>query len=126
MNPSPRCIVWILALGIIASLLGASPTCALANTPPTLDQPPDICCQVGSLCTQQLAGSDLDGDVLTFALAAGAPAGASIGASTGVFRWNPTPAQGPGSYPIPVVLTDGAGGVDSKSFVIRVLGPGEF
>ena len=46
------------------------------------------------------------GDVLTFSLDAGAPAGATIGASTGAFSWTPSEAQGPGSRPITVRVTD--------------------
>src|SRR5439155_7923953 len=46
------------------------------------------------------------GDVLTFSLDAGAPAGATIGASTSAFSWTPSEAQGPGSRPITVRVTD--------------------
>ena len=46
------------------------------------------------------------GDVLTFSLDPGAPAGATIGGSTGAFSWTPTEAQGPGSFPITVRVTD--------------------
>src|SRR6185503_241352 len=44
---------------------------------------------------------------LTFSLGAGAPAGAAITAA-GAFTWTPTEAQGPGSYPITVVVSDGS------------------
>jgi PKD repeat protein len=46
------------------------------------------------------------GDVLTFSLDAGSPAGATINGSTGAFSWTPTEAQGPGSFPITVRVTD--------------------
>jgi FG-GAP-like repeat/Putative Ig domain len=46
------------------------------------------------------------GQTLTFSLASGAPAGATINASTGVFSWTPTEAQGPVAYPITVRVTD--------------------
>jgi hypothetical protein len=46
------------------------------------------------------------GQTLTFSLDAGAPAGAAINGSTGAFSWTPTEAQGPGSYPITVRVTD--------------------
>nr|MBA4148239.1 fibronectin type III domain-containing protein [Verrucomicrobiota bacterium] len=45
------------------------------------------------------------GQTLTFSLLSGAPAGASISTS-GAFSWTPTEAQGPGSYPITVRVTD--------------------
>lgn len=43
---------------------------------------------------------------LIFSLDPGAPAGAAIDASTGVFSWTPTEAQGPGSYPVTIRVTD--------------------
>ena len=49
---------------------------------------------------------DIPANGLTFSLDVGAPVGASIGESTGVFTWTPTEAQGPGSYPITVRVTD--------------------
>ena len=48
---------------------------------------------------------DLPANALTFTLGAGAPAGAVISAG-GAFTWTPTEAQGPGSFPITVVVTD--------------------
>jgi len=44
-------------------------------------------------------------EVLTFSLV-GAPAGASIDGTTGVFTWTPTEAQGPGVYPFTVRVSD--------------------
>ena len=49
---------------------------------------------------------DIPLNMLTFSLDAGAPAGASINPSTGQFSWTPTEAQGPGSFPITVRVTD--------------------
>ncbi|MCI0461807.1 MAG: putative Ig domain-containing protein [Gemmataceae bacterium] len=49
---------------------------------------------------------DIPANTLTFSLDAGAPAGASIDAATGVFTWTPTEAQRPGSYPITVRVSD--------------------
>jgi N-acetyl-anhydromuramyl-L-alanine amidase AmpD len=46
------------------------------------------------------------GQTRTFALDAGAPSGAAIVSGTGAFSWTPTEAQGPGSYPITVRVTD--------------------
>ncbi|MDB6026036.1 MAG: hypothetical protein JWM68_2259, partial [Verrucomicrobiales bacterium] len=67
--------------------------------------------------------SDADaGQILTFSLDAGAPAGASINASNGVFTWTPSEAQGPGSNSITVRVTDN--GVpalnDAKTFSVTV------
>ena len=49
-----------------------------------------------------------DGDVLTFSLDAGAPAGAAIDPVTGLFSWTPTTAQGPGDFFVTVRVTDDA------------------
>jgi hypothetical protein len=59
---------------------------------------------------------------LTFSLDAGAPTGAVINPVTGWFNWTPTAAQGPGSYPITVRVTDGGPGPlsDTKSFTATV------
>ena len=43
----------------------------------------------------------------------GAPAGAAIDASTGVFTWTPAEAQGPGSYAFSVRLSDGTDSVET-------------
>ncbi len=50
--------------------------------------------------------SDPDGDQLTFSLEPGAPAGAQINATNGVFTWNPSEAQGPSSNSITIRVTD--------------------
>jgi len=50
---------------------------------------------------------DVPANTLTFSLDAGAPSGATINSSTGVFRWTPTEAQGPGAYPVSVRVSDG-------------------
>ncbi|MHB8805767.1 MAG: Ig-like domain-containing protein, partial [Coriobacteriia bacterium] len=52
--------------------------------------------------------SDLPANTLTFALGDDAPEGASIDAATGVFTWTPTEAQGPDTYEITVIVSDGA------------------
>jgi hypothetical protein len=44
--------------------------------------------------------------VLTFSLDPGAPEGATIDPTTGLFTWTPSEAQGPGVYPITVRVTD--------------------
>jgi len=56
--------------------------------------------------TATASDADLPAQTLTFSLGAGAPAGASI-TSAGVFTWTPTEAQGPGSYVIRIIVSDG-------------------
>jgi hypothetical protein len=50
--------------------------------------------------------ADLPAQALTFSLGDGAPAGASI-TSGGAFTWTPTEAQGPNSYIIRIIVSDG-------------------
>ncbi len=61
--------------------------------------------------------TDLDGDPSVFSLGT-APAGASITAD-GTFTWTPTEDQGPGSYQVTIVVSDGLL-TDSKTFTITV------
>ncbi|MGE3242576.1 MAG: beta strand repeat-containing protein [Pirellulales bacterium] len=60
------------------------------------------------------------GQTLKFSLAPGAPAGAMIGASSGVFSWT---AQGPGIYNITVLVSDDGSPVlfAAQTFTITVL-----
>src|SRR4030095_14935468 len=78
----------------------------------------------GSLLTLTASATDADvpSNNLTYSLDAGAPSGASINSSSGVFSWTPSEAQGPGSYPITVRATDnGTPSLsDAKSFTVTV------
>jgi hypothetical protein len=49
---------------------------------------------------------DVPFQLLTFKLGTDAPAGASIDPTTGLFEWTPSEAQGPGIYPITIIVTD--------------------
>jgi hypothetical protein len=81
---------------------------AQTNLTPTLDALPNRTIGEGSLLTFTTAATDANTPKqrLSFSLDPGAPAGASIGANDGVFNWLPTEADGPGSYPITVRVTD--------------------
>src|SRR5262249_26441999 len=60
-----------------------------------------------SMLTFTASATDADaGQTLTFSLDAGAPAGAAINGSTGVFTFTPPEAPGPGVYTITVRVTD--------------------
>lgn len=48
----------------------------------------------------------VNSNVLTFSLAAGAPAGATIDARSGAFSWTPTEAQGPGVFALTFRASD--------------------
>ncbi len=56
--------------------------------------------------TATATDADLPADAISFSLDAGAPAGATINASTGAFSWTPTEAQGPGTFPVTIRATD--------------------
>lgn len=79
------------------------------NTAPVLAASADR--SADELTTIQFRVSGTDGDLpaqnLSYALV-DAPAGASIDPSTGDFSWTPTEAQGPGHYPMSVVVSDGS------------------
>jgi PKD repeat protein len=77
-----------------------------ANAPPVLAGIGDRSVDEGSLLSFTATATDADSDPLTFSLGAGAPAGAAITAG-GDFTWTPTEAQGPGVYPITVIVSDG-------------------
>ncbi|MEX2172869.1 MAG: PKD domain-containing protein, partial [Pirellulaceae bacterium] len=61
------------------------------------------------------------GDVLTFSLDAGAPAGASIEPSTGVFNW--VPDDGPASYSVTIRVRDNGNPAleSAETFTLNVL-----
>jgi hypothetical protein len=65
---------------------------------------------------------DIPAQTLTFLLDTGAPSGASINPTTGIFSWTPTAFQAPGVYPVTVIVTDN--GVpalsDEETFTITV------
>lgn len=66
--------------------------------------------------TAQATGGDPE--AMVFSLGAGAPAGAVI-TPGGAFSWTPTEAQGPGTYPVTVIVTEGEKSA-STSFTVTV------
>ncbi|HET9252233.1 MAG TPA: putative Ig domain-containing protein, partial [Candidatus Eisenbacteria bacterium] len=91
------------------------------NAPPTLNAIGNKTVNEQALLSFTATATDPDaGQTLTFSLAAGAPAGATIGAASGIFNWTPTEAQGPGVYPITVTVTDNGTGPLSDSETIQV------
>lgn len=90
------------------------------NDAPILsDVPPSVTIPELVDYTFTATATDSDsGDTLIYSLS-GAPAGASINPSTGVFTWNPTEIQGPGTYTFDVMVSDGSL-TDSQSIIITV------
>ncbi len=78
------------------------------NTAPTLAAITDKTVNEGTALSFTAAGadSDLPTNALIYSFGAGAPSGASIHPSTGAFTWTPTEAQGPGTYPITIRVSD--------------------
>ncbi|MFH2123102.1 MAG: putative Ig domain-containing protein [Pseudomonadota bacterium] len=77
-----------------------------ANTPPVLDPIGDrIVNELTQLTFTATAIDNDPGDTVSFSLS-GAPAGASIGAQSGIFTWTPTESQGPGDYTFTVQVRD--------------------
>jgi uncharacterized repeat protein (TIGR01451 family) len=87
----------------------ATASLTVGNRAPSLAAIVDAAVAEGAELRLTAAGSDSDlpAQMLTFSLA-GAPAGASIDPSTGVFTWTPTGSQGPGSYTFAIRVSDGA------------------
>ncbi len=82
----------------------------------------------GSLLTFTATATDSNqpSQTIAFTLDAGAPAGAAINPTNGVFTWTPTLAQGPSNYTVTVRVTDsGAPALDGfETITITVLDPG--
>lgn len=77
------------------------------NRPPVLDPIADKTVDEMTLLQFTATASDPDaGQMLTFSFGAPPPAGATLDPATGAFAWTPTEAQGPGLYPITLVVTD--------------------
>jgi FlaG/FlaF family flagellin (archaellin) len=90
------------------------------NQPPELGAIGDK--SVDELVQLSFTATATDPDVpvqtLTFSLGVGAPSGASITAG-GDFTWTPTEAQGPNTYPITIVVSDGSA-EDSETIDVTV------
>jgi hypothetical protein len=78
------------------------------NIPPALAFISDKNATEGVQLSFNASGSDVDlpAQTLTYSIDPGAPAGVTINSASGLFTWTPTEAQGPGSYPVTVRVTD--------------------
>jgi hypothetical protein len=85
------------------------------NTAPVLAVIADKIVKPGATLTFTATATDAEmpPQKLTFSLGAGAPAGATISAITGVFTWTAGAAQTPGEFPVTIVVADN--GVPSLS-----------
>jgi hypothetical protein len=76
------------------------------NHPPVVAAIPAHAVDEGARLSIPVSASDPDGDAITYGLGAGAPSGAAIDPSTGLFSWTPDPYDSAGTYSITVVATD--------------------
>ena len=72
--------------------------------------------------TATASDSDTPINMLVFTLGDESPVGATIDEITGDFRWQPSELQGPGEYPITVMVTDTGDPrlSDSQEFTVTV------
>ncbi|HYR51425.1 MAG TPA: Ig-like domain-containing protein [Candidatus Dormibacteraeota bacterium] len=96
------------------------------NTPPVLAQPSAMVVAEGATANQALSATDVDGNPITFSKASG-PSFATvttINPGTGTATGNINLAPGfsdAGEDTVTVTASDGAGGSDSKSFLVLVM-----
>jgi len=92
------------------------------NTPPAFTSliPEDAMPQIGKPFQYQATAIDADGDTVTYALAAGAPAGVTIDPQTGLVSWTPTAAQ-LGDREITIIARDGRSGVSTQTVPLQVI-----
>ena len=100
-----------------------SVTVSEVNTSPTLTAIADQAIDIGSTLQFAVAASDRDepAQTLAFSLGEGAPAGATIDPSSGVFSWSPTEEQTPGDYVASIVVTDDGDPALSDSQSITII-----
>ena len=95
-----------------------------ANTAPVLSALSDQIVSVGDTLTVEAAATDVDlpANALQFSIGTGAPAGAVIDTTSGVFTWTPTVDQvSPGTSITIVVTDDGPGTLfNEQSFNVEV------
>ncbi|MEO5984944.1 MAG: Ig-like domain-containing protein, partial [Ferruginibacter sp.] len=92
------------------------------NDAPVLALIPPKIVDEGTLLQFTNSASDIENNQLTFSLDPGAPRGAAVDSSTGVFTWVPGEDQGPGAYPITLRVTDNGSPAlaDKKTFTVTV------
>ena len=104
-----------------------SPDAVLAvNTPPVLSSIGDITVHAGATATVAASASDIDaGQALAYSLGTGAPAAASIGATSGIFTWPTTGDDAGSSQSITVIVADdGTPSLsDNTAFTVTVAAP---
>ncbi len=89
------------------------------NQAPQFTTTPVFQAEVGVLYAYEARATDLNGDPLTYSLAA-APAGMVIDSTTGTIHWTPGITQR-GTHPVVVTVRDDFGGLDVQQYQIAVI-----
>lgn len=88
------------------------------NHPPAITSTAPLTAVVGAQYAHDVQATDPDSDPLNHVLTT-APAGMTINAANGWILWTPSAAQN-GPNPVTVVVDDGRGGSDTRSFTVTV------
>jgi len=100
---------------------------AEVNQAPVIEEICDRYFDAGQIvrCSVIAADTDEPANGLTFGLGVGAPQGAAIDPATGLFTWEPSAEQGPGTYEVPIwVADDGTPALESTtSFSVSIVTP---
>ncbi|MDH3249254.1 MAG: putative Ig domain-containing protein [Acidimicrobiia bacterium] len=68
--------------------------------------------------TANATDADLPAQDFSYGLGPGAPSGASIDPTSGLFTWTPSEAEGPGTFPIEVVASDGTAALPATETIV--------
>jgi hypothetical protein len=122
-GPSAQTITFSVSDGTAADSEDVNVNVSEVNTVPILGSIGNKSVQEGNLLTFQATATDPDvpANTLSYTLAQGSPAGATITLS-GAFSWTPNADEGPGTYTVTVNVSDGTL-ADSESFTITVTEP---
>src|SRR5207253_746814 len=91
-----------------------------ANQLPVITSSPPLTATVGQVYIYNAAGTDPDGDPITWKLLQ-APAGMSVSADRGTIRWTPAASQD-GNQAVTLEVLDAQGGAATQTWTIRAQG----
>ncbi|ACV28008.1 FG-GAP-like repeat-containing protein [Kangiella koreensis] len=105
----------------VSGSVSSSVSVDVVNNPPTIDPiSSQVVAPLQEVSFVVVANDPDPSAVISYSLAAGAPAGASIDSVTGEFNWTPTIAQAGAVYEITVEAKDQFDATDTQSFSITV------
>lgn len=105
----------------VSGSVSSSVNVEVVNNPPTIDPiSSQVVAPLQEVSFMVVANDPDPSAVISYSLASGAPAGASIDSATGEFSWTPTVAQAGAVYEITVEAKDQFDATDTQSFSITV------